>query len=160
MNLAKLGPTASRWLFNLWPPFLFTGIRVMAIAPDWRYVRVRLRCRWYNRNFVGTHFGGSLFAMTDPFWMIPLLHHLGRDHHVWDRAAEIEFIKATREDVFAEFKLEQATIDELRHAAANGEKQLRWFENEVLTADGTVIARVRKQIYLRLKPERRPTNVS
>ncbi len=160
MNLQTLGPTRSRWLFNLWPPFLFTGIRVLHIADDWCHVRVRLRCHWYNRNFVGTHFGGSLFAMTDPFWMIPLLHHLGRDHHVWDRAAEIEFVKATRKDVFVDFHLQPTTIDELRHAAANGEKQLRWFENEVRTADGTVIARVRKQIYLRLKPERRPTNVS
>ncbi len=157
MNLASLGPARSRWLFNLWPPFLFAGIRVLEISPDWCRVRVRLKLRPWNRNFVGTHFGGSLFAMTDPFWMIPLIHHLGRDHLVWDRAAEIAFVKATRADVFAQFVLDPAVITEIRKAAASGEKQLRWFETEVTTADGEVIARTRKQIYVRLKRGHRPT---
>lgn len=155
-RLAQLGPAGSRRLFNLWPPFLFAGIRVLEIAPDWSHVRVRLRRRWYNGNFVGTHFGGSLFAMADPFWMIPLIHRLGPDYHVWDRSATIEFIKATRQDVFTEFALDAAQLDELRTATAAGEKHLHWFENELRTRDGELIARVRKQVYVRLKPERRP----
>ena len=59
-----------RLLMNLWPPFLCTGIHVERIARDWRSARVALRMRPWNRNYVGTHFGGSLFAMTDPFWML------------------------------------------------------------------------------------------
>ena len=30
---------------------------------------VKLTLRWYNRNYVGTHFSGNLFTMTDPFYM-------------------------------------------------------------------------------------------
>ncbi len=56
-----------RWALNLWPPFLFAGIRVRAIADDFRHARAELRMRPWNRNSVGTHLGGSLFAMTDPF---------------------------------------------------------------------------------------------
>lgn len=52
---------------NAWPPFLFAGIHITALSDDFRHARVELRRRWYNRNYVGTHFGGSLFAMTDPF---------------------------------------------------------------------------------------------
>ena len=73
------------WL-NFWPPFLFSGMRVTHIADDYRHARVELRQRWYNRNYVGTHFGGSLFAMTDPFWMIMVLQRLGPGYLVWDQA--------------------------------------------------------------------------
>lgn len=72
-------PVRLRRMINLWPPFLFTGIRVLDIGADWRSARVRLRKRWYNSNYVGVHFGGSLFAMTDPFWMILVKECLGRN---------------------------------------------------------------------------------
>jgi acyl-coenzyme A thioesterase PaaI-like protein len=144
-------PRRFRWLVNLWPPFLAAGIRVLAVAPDWRWVHVRLRRHFFNANYVGTHFGGSLFAMTDPFWMIMVMENLGRDYLVWDKAAEIEFVAALKGDVFAEFRLEPAVLEELRTAAAGGEKVLRWFEVEVRAANGEVAARVRKQVYVRLK---------
>lgn len=149
-------PTTLRRIFNLWPPFLFAGIRVQAIAPDWRHARVRLKLAWYNRNYVRTHFGGNLFSMTDPFWMILVMHNLGPDYVVWDKAAEIEFVAPGREDVFADFQLESAVLDELRQAAAGGDKVLRWFDTEVKTASGELVARVRKQLYVRLKPGLRP----
>jgi len=136
---------------NLWPPLLFSGIRVLVFSDDWRSARVRLRKHWYNGNYVGTHFGGSLFAMTDPFWMIMVMNCLGRDYVVWDKAAEIEFVAPGREDVFADFLVEDRVLEELRVAAAGGEKVLRWFETDVKTASGEVIARVRKQLYVRLK---------
>ena len=140
-----------RRFMNLWPPLLLSGIRVLEFSDDWRHARVRLRRHWYNGNYVGTHFGGSLFAMTDPFWMIMVMNCLGRDYVVWDKAAEIEFLAPGRGDVFAEFKVEENVLDELRTAAAAGERVLRWFETEVTSASGKVIARVRKQLYVRLK---------
>ncbi|MFN3902737.1 DUF4442 domain-containing protein [Rehaibacterium terrae] len=144
-----------RWLMNWWPPFLFSGIRVEALAEDFSYARVALHMRWYNRNYVGTHFGGSLFAMTDPFWMLLAINALGRDHVVWDAAGEITFVKPGRDTVRAEFRLPPATLDELRAAAADGGKVLRWFETEVTDSAGEIVARVRKQLYVRRK-RRRP----
>ena len=140
---------------NLWPPFLFTGIHVTAIAADYRHVRVELRQRPWNVNYVRTHFGGSLFAMTDPFWMLCLLQNLGRDYYVWDKAGEIEFVKPGKGTVATEFRLDAATLDEVRAATADGDKYLRWFANDILDARGEVVARVRKQVYVRLKPEAR-----
>ena len=141
-----------RRIFNAWPRFLFAGIRVVKMD-DYRYVRVKLRLAWYNRNYVRTHFGGNLFSMTDPFWMIMTLCRLGNGYIVWDKAGEIEFVEATRAPVRAEFMLDDATIDEIRAATAGGEKYLRWFETEIRTTDGQVIARARKQIYVRRKRE-------
>ncbi len=148
-------PSTLRHGLNLWPPFLFTGIHVAAIAPDWRHARVELRMRPWNRNYVGTHFGGSLFAMTDPFWMLLVMHCLGRDYFVWDKAGEIEFVKPGRGTVSADFRIDAATLDQLRQTTASGAKHLHWFELDVVDADGEVVARVRKQLYVRLKPAAR-----
>ncbi|MBB4964029.1 DUF4442 domain-containing protein [Saccharothrix violaceirubra] len=136
---------------NLWPPFLFSGIRVVEISDDYRYARVRMRLRPWNRNFVGTHFGGSLFAMTDPFWMLLVLHNLGRDYVVWDRAGEIEFLRPGRGTVAAEFRLTDEHVDEIRARTGDGDKALLWFPVDVVTPDGQVVARVRKQVYARRK---------
>jgi hypothetical protein len=151
MNLSRISARALRRVLNIWPPFLFAGIRVESWSDDWRHARVRLAMHWYSRNFVGTQFGGSLFAMTDPFWMIMTMQSLGTDYIVWDKAGEIEFVAPGREAVHAEFHLEDAVLDEIRAATAGGEKYLRWFETEVKTAGGEVIARVRKQVYVRRK---------
>lgn len=148
-------PTTFRRLMNLWPPFLFNSIRVTGLSNDWTECKVVLRLRPWNRNYVRSQFGGNLFAMTDPFWMLLVMHQLGDDYYVWDKAGAIEFVAPGKEDVYAHFKLEPAVVDELRAAAASGEKVLRWFETDVKTANGQVIARVRKQIYVRLKPRAR-----
>lgn len=149
-----------RRLMNLWPPFLANGIRVLAIADDWSRARVVLKLRPWNRNYVGSQFGGNLFAMTDPFWMVLALHRLGPDYYVWDKTATIEFVAPAREHVFAEFHLDDDAVALLRREAACGDKVLHWFETEVATASGEVVARVRKQLYVRLKPRARGAHPS
>jgi len=139
---------------NLWPPFLFSGIHVTHLGDDYRHARVELRMRPWNRNYVGTHFGGSLFAMTDPFWMLLVLQSIGRDYIVWDRAGTIDFLKPGRGVVHARFDLDEAVLDELRAGAAGGDKVLRWFDTDVVDSDGEVVAKVRKQLYVRLKKSR------
>lgn len=140
---------------NLWPPFWGAGVHIAEIAPDWSKVVVQLRWRRTTRNAVGTQFGGSVFAMTDPFWMIMLLHELGRDHVVWDKAAEIDFVNPGRTRLTATFEIGPAVIDEIRTAAADNSKVLRWFDLDVVDDDGTVVAHIRKQVYIRRK---RPKN--
>ena len=150
----EMTPRLLRFGLNLWPPFLFTGIHVTDIGADWRSARVELRLRPWNRNYVGTQFGGSLFAMTDPYWMLLMLHALPPDYIVWDKAGEIEFVKPGRSTVHAEFKLDDAVIQEVIAAAANGDKVLRWFDTDVIDVDGEVVAKVRKQLYIRRKRDR------
>lgn len=144
-----------RRLMNLWPPFLCNSIRVQTLSNDYSEAAVVLRLRPWNRNYVKSQFGGNLFAMTDPFWMLLVMHQLGNNYYVWDKAGAIDFVAAGYEDVYANFKLEPAIVDELRNAAAGGQKVLRWFETDVKTASGNTIAVVRKQVYVRLKPKAR-----
>jgi len=145
---------------NLWPPFFAAGIRVRYIGEDYRSVRVEMPLRWYNRNYVRTHFGGSLYSMTDPWFMIMLLHVLGKDYHVWDRAARIEYLAPGRGTVFAEFSLDEEMIANIRRQTAQGEKHLPEFCVEVKDEAGLVVARVHRQLYVRLTPPARPENKS
>jgi acyl-coenzyme A thioesterase PaaI-like protein len=144
-------PDALRRIFNFWPPFLGAGIAIEAVDAEWRYARVRLKLRWYNRNYVRTQFGGSLFAMADPWWMILVMERLGRDFIVWDKAGTIDFIAPGRGDVIAEFSLDDETVDALRAEALHAGKALRWFETEIRDESGTLVARVRKQIHVQRK---------
>ncbi|TBU97112.1 DUF4442 domain-containing protein [Phytopseudomonas dryadis] len=157
MNARKLARKARllRWIMNIYPPYLGAGVRVRHIAADFRQVQVKMGLGWYNRNYVGTQFGGSLYSMTDPFFMLMLMENLGSDYVVWDKAASIDFIAPGRGPVFASFAIDQAFIDEVRQRTASGEKYLPELQVEVRDGDGTLVARVHKTLYVRLKPHAR-----
>jgi hypothetical protein len=137
-----------RWI-NLWPPFLGAGIRIVRIAPDMKAVDVEMKLRWWNANYVGTHFGGSLFAMTDAFYMLMLMANLGRDYIVWDKGASIRFRKPGNGTVRAEFRLTDAQIDEIREKLKTLPKYEPTFWVEVKDKAGVVIAEGEKLLYVR-----------
>jgi len=136
---------------NLWPPFLGMGIRVRRIAPDMKAIDVEMKLRWWNANYVGTHFGGSLAAMTDPFYMLMLMANLGRDYIVWDKAAAIRYRKPGRSTVRAEFRLTDSQLNDIRDKLKTLEKYEPVFTVEVKDEHGTVIAEVEKLLYVRRK---------
>lgn len=146
-------PDRLRRVMNFWPPFWFAGIRIVDVAPDWSAAKVRLKLNLMTRNYVGTQFGGSLFSMTDPFWMILVMHRLGPDYVVWDKRAEIEFLRPGKTHVQTDFVVDPAVVHELRDAADQGEKVLRWFENDIVDTSGQVVARVRRQLYVRRRQD-------
>ena len=139
-----------RWI-NFWPPFLGMGIRVIRIAPDMKAVDVEMKLRFWNANYVGTQFGGSLFAMTDPFYMLMLMANLGRDYIVWDKAATIRYRKPGKGTVRAEFRLSDIQIDDIREKLKTQPKYEPVFSVEVKDEAGVVIAEVEKVIYVRRK---------
>lgn len=139
-----------------WPPFLGAGIKVKSFADDFRDAVVEMKLGRLNRNAVGTHFGGSLYAMTDPFYAIMLIHNLGREYLVWDKAGSIEYVAPGRGTVSAHFTLTEARLQEIRSQAAKGEKVLPEFSVEIRDKSGTLVALVRKTLYVRLKPRHRP----
>ncbi len=139
-----------RWI-NLWPPFLGMGIRVKMIATDMKAVDVEMKLRWWNANYVGTQFGGSLFAMTDAFYMLMLMANLGTDYIVWDKAATIRYRKPGRGTVRAEFRLSDSQIDDVREKLKTLPKCEPVFMVEVKDEAGVVIAEVEKLLHVRKK---------
>jgi len=158
--LKILGGTKSsahlRRLVNLWPPFLGAGIRIKHIAPDLKFVDVEMKLHWWNANYVGTHFGGSLFAMVDPFYMLILMANLGRDYIVWDKAASIRYRKPGKGTVRAEFRLTDAQLDDIREKLKTLAKYEPVFSVEIKDDQGTVIAEVEKVLHVRKKPDVAP----
>lgn len=138
-------------LLNLYPPYLGAGVRVTRIAEDFHAIEVRLPLRRWNRNYVGTHFGGSLFAMADPFFMLMLVELLGPGYVVWDKAATIRFRRPGRGTVRARFEIPPERVSEIRAAADADGRVEPTFAVDLVDEQGEVIAQVEKLLSVRRK---------
>ncbi len=142
------------WLFrllSLYPPYLGAGVRVTHVAPDLSSIAVRMKLSFWNRNYVGTHFGGSLYSMVDPFFMLLLMEALGPGYVVWDKEAVIRFKSPGRGTVTARFELPPERVEEIRAAADAERKTEPRFTVQVLAQSGEVVAEVEKLLYVRRK---------
>lgn len=147
----KLSSNLYRVLFNLYPPYLGAGIKITHISSDWRKLDVKLYLRWYNKNIVGVHFGGSLYSMVDPHLMLLIMKSLGNEYIVWDKKASIDFIKASKKNVTAKFLITDSDLEDIKEKTKNGEKYLKDFIVETKDDDGNIVSRVIKTIYIRKK---------
>jgi len=142
-----------RRIMNIYGPYLGAGVKVRYLAKDFREAEVTMKLHWYNRNYVGTHFGGSLFSMIDPFYMLLLMNTLGRDYVVWDASASIDFLRPGRGVVKARFTLTDEMLHDIYQNTANGEKFLPTYEVNIVDEQGELVARAQKTLYIRKKPE-------
>jgi acyl-coenzyme A thioesterase PaaI-like protein len=139
-----------KWI-NWYPPFLGMNIRVVYTAPDFQTIRVQSKLARRNLNAVGTHFGGTLYAMCDPFFMLILMHALGDEYIVWDKAAHIQFLRPGRGTVTATFYIPPERVAEIRAAADRGEKIEPTLTVDVVDEQNETVARVEKLLYVRKK---------
>lgn len=144
-------PIGIKTVFRLWPPLWFTGIRFTEVSEDLRDITVSMKMRFYNKNIVGVHFGGSLFAMTDPVYMMMLMTNLGRDYIVWDSAASIEFVKPGKGTVSARFALTQDDIDDIYQHTKDGDKYFKTLPVEIKDESNEVVAKLQRTLYIRQK---------
>jgi acyl-coenzyme A thioesterase PaaI-like protein len=143
-----------RWGFNLFPAYRGTGARITYIARDGREMRVRLPLSWRTRNYVGTIFGGSMYAAVDPVYMIMLIRALGPEYVVWDKAASIRFRRPGRTTLYARFVLSDEEVAAVRAAADREPSVDRVYRVELTDAAGTVHAEVEKTIHVRRREPR------
>ena len=132
-------------------PFLGAAVKVDEVSKDYRYAKVRMPLTFYNKNYMGTQFGGSLYAMVDPWYMLMLIKNLGSDYIVWDKAATIQFKKPGKSTVTAEFNLTQEVIDEIKANVEVNTKMDKVFKVEIKDEEGKLIAEVDKVLYIRKK---------
>jgi len=145
-----------RWLLrvmSLYPPYLGAGVRARVVARDPLVFESTLRLRWWNRNYVGTHFGGSLYSMADPFFMLILIDALGRDFVVWDKAATIRFRRPGRGTVRARFEIPVERIEEIRRRTLEEGRDEPVLDAQVVDAAGETVAEIEK--VLSVRPARR-----
>jgi len=144
-------PNTFRRLINFWPPFMGAGIKVKEISKDFTDVKVEMKLTKLNRNYVGTQFGGSIYAMTDPFYMLILMKNLGNDYIVWDKAADIKFKSPGKGKLTAHFNISKEKIAEIKAAADKDYKVEPTFKVQVKDEQGNVVAEVDKLLYVRRK---------
>lgn len=147
----SLRTRAFRWAFNFWPCYRGTGARVTYIAAHWREARIRLPLSLRTRNYVGSIFGGSLYAAVDPFYMLMLIHNLGPDYVVWDKAASIRFRRPGRATLTATFRLDEAELQEIRDLLQDLPKVDRTYTIELVDKEGVVHAVVEKVVHIARK---------
>ncbi len=150
--------TKKDWMLkfiNFWPPFLGAGIRVYNVAPDFRSLDVDLKSRFWNRNYVGVQYGGSIYSMVDPWYMLMLMRNLGRDYIVWDKAATVRFLKPGDTRLTAHFSLTDEQIMLVKAAADSNYKAEPVFTVEIKNTRGETVAEVDKVIYVRHKSRTR-----
>lgn len=138
-------------LVNYWPPFLGAGIKIKEVNQDRTRFLITLRLTQRNKNLYGTQFGGSLYAMTDPFYAFILVLNLGDDYIVWDKSAHIEFIKPGRSKVFADINISAERIEKIKAEISEIGKSTYTFETNITDKDQNVIAIVSKEVYIRKK---------
>lgn len=146
----SLRTRAFRWAFNFWPCYRGTGARVTFVAADWSEIRIRLPLSWRTRNYVGTIFGGSLYAGVDPFYMLMLIKRLGPGYVVWDKAASIRFRRPGRSTLTARFTLEEGELEDIRRLLREQPKVDRTYTVPLLDAEGQLHAEVQKVIHISL----------
>ena len=142
-------PRLFRFILNVYPPYLGTGVWIDRISKDWREIDVSMKLHWYNRNAMKTHFGGSLYSMVDPHLMLMLMQIMGKDYIVWDKAAGIEFIKPGTGKVVVQLRITDDMLAEIHSGLARKKKVTPQYEIDILDESNEVVARIRKTLYVR-----------
>ncbi len=140
-----------RWKFNFFPAYRGTGARVIYIADDYREIRVKIPLSWRTRNYVGTIYGGSMYGGIDPIYMLMLIKNLGSRYIVWDKAAAIRFKRPGRETLFAQFRLTEKELDEIKKTLEAEKSVDRIYNVELADKNGTVHASIEKTLYIAKK---------
>ena len=137
---------------NFYGPYVGAGVKLEKVSKDFRYAKVTMPLTFYNKNYLGTQFGGSLYSMVDPWYMLMLIKNLGKGYIIWDKGATIQFKKPGKGKVHAEFNLTQEIIDEIKANVEANTKMDKVFKVEIKDEAGTLICEVDKVVYIRIKP--------
>ena len=88
--------------------------------------------------------------MCDPLYMYMLVLNLGEDYLLWDKLTEVNYLKATDEDIYIELRLEKETLNKLKKELDKKKKVSQLFEIEIKTKKTQeVVMTLKRIIYIR-----------
>lgn len=138
-------------IMNFWPPYLGAGVKVKLLDKSQLKIRVEMPLKIFNKNYVGVHFGGSLYSMVDPFYMLILMNKIGRDFIVWDKSACIKFVRPGKGRVWAEFEINDQTVLDIQNKTRETNKYEPEFKIEIKDEENQVVAVVDKKLWVTLR---------
>lgn len=134
--------------FNFFPAYRRTGGRVCFASDDWKEVHIKLTHNWKTRNYVGSIFGGSIYGALDPIYMVQLINILGLDYVVWDKSAQIKFLKPIKTTVYARFLLSDFLLKDIKERVQSEKEITINMKTSFQDAKGNIYAEVIKTIYI------------
>jgi len=146
-----LTPHLLKLRLNTYAPYIGAGIKIDHISLDQGLCVVSMGLNTLNKNIVGTQFGGSLYSMVDPFYMLMLMHQLGSNYVVWDKSSHIDFIAPGNSKVTARMKIPSSEIITIQELAKEGEAVFREYKVDIVDEQQKLIATVTKTLYIRLR---------
>ncbi|MGE6392198.1 DUF4442 domain-containing protein [Psychrobacter pacificensis] len=146
-----LTPHLLKLRLNTYAPYIGAGIKIDHISLDQGLCVVSMELTTLNKNIVGTQFGGSLYSMVDPFYMLMLMHQLGSNYVVWDKSSHIDFIAPGNSKVTARMKIPSAEVITIQELAKDGEAVFREYKVDIVDDQQKLIATVTKTLYIRLR---------
>jgi hypothetical protein len=138
-----------RFLFNCFPCYRRTGVRITYIAPDVSEIQIKLPLNWKTRGYNGTIFGGSMYGAIDPVYMTMISWRLGRDYIAWDRAATIDFRKPGRTTLFATFRISPEELNAMRSELEHTDKIEREFDVALVDESAVIHASFKKTVHIK-----------
>jgi Rps23 Pro-64 3,4-dihydroxylase Tpa1-like proline 4-hydroxylase len=140
-----------RWMMNCFPTYFGTGGRILFISSDWREIHIRLSLNLFTYNYVGVVYGGSIYSAIDPFYMLQLIHILGKAYVVWDKAATIRFLRPIKKKVYARFLIDEVLIEKIKQQIAQTQEMEITLPVEWIDKEGNVYAHIDKVLYIASK---------
>lgn len=137
-----------RYGFNIFPAYKATGAEITFISSDFKEIHIKLGLNFITINYVGVVFGGSIYGALDPIYMIQLIHVLGKNYVVWDKSANVKFIRPIKKTVYARFLITDELIAQIKEEVANDKKYDVILNVHFQDSDGKVYAEVEKTIYI------------
>lgn len=137
-----------RNLLNLFPAYWGTGAKAIFLSDDFREVQIKLPLSWRTKNYVGTIFGGSMYASTDPIYMIQLIELLGKAYVVWDKSASIRFFRPGNKTLFARFLVSDVLLSQIKDEVAEKREIDLTLDVDFVDLEGIVYAKVSKVLYI------------
>ena len=151
MLWSKLKPKTFLRIWNYWPPFLFTGIKVISYSEDLLQVKVKLKLRFWNANYHGTQYGGAITAATDPFYAMILIYALGKEYVIWDKMALIRFLKPGKTDLYLDFIVTPEEIEAIKKQV-DADGKTEWTKRiELLDTNNEMVAYADRTLSIRHK---------
>lgn len=141
-------------ILNFYPPYLGAGIKVRSLSSDYKKAVVEMKLRFWNQNYLKTHFGGSLYSMIDPFYVLMFIHLLGPEFIIWDKEATIKFRRPGKSTMRAEFEVTDEDINLIKKNLNLQEKFDFVKKVEIKDEKGKLIAEAEKVIYFARKDKK------
>jgi acyl-coenzyme A thioesterase PaaI-like protein len=154
-QLRRLRFLSDRRRLELFPPFWLMRIRVVELAPDWGFARIKLPLTAISRNLGGSMFGGYQASLADPIAALACARRFPQ-YSVWTRALKLDFRHEGRTDLELRFTFDIVLAERIDSELQTKGRSTPTFHFGFYATDGTLCTHVENTVAIRQKGYKKP----